>query len=271
MKGVYVKSLASLTVTGLIGFLFICQQMLKSFNIYINIVWYLFMTIEFGGGVIVYYIVKNKRLNERLYQLDIQNKMLEKNYVQISEFYRSNAKLYHDMRHHLNVVCYILEKGETGQAKQYVESLKNAGGFLTVKKRTGLDVVDVVLSELERQAAGKAVSVFIKSQILAQDINIEQRDLCVLLANLMDNAVEAAQEEIKVAIKRIQDMLIICVQNDCHMLPLRKNGKFQTTKKDRINHGWGIQNIEDIVQKYQGSIEYRTQDDKFFVDIMINV
>lgn len=266
-----VKYSAYMVAAGLIGFSFIAQQMLLAFDISINMFWYLFLTVVAVAVSSVYYFIKSRLLQRNLLQMDTQNRILENNYTQVSEFYHSKAKLYHDMNHHLNAVHHMLEEGEVDQAKQYIESLSDVDSSFVIKRRTKIDMIDIILSELERKAEEKGVSVSIETQLLPQDMGIEKRDLCSLFANLTENALEAAEKEIRIVVKTIQGMLLIQIQNDCRRIPEKRNGRFLTHKQDGQSHGWGTQNIEDIVRRYQGNVEYKIGEGVFAVEAIINI
>ena len=79
----YIKHSAYMVVTGLIGFSFIAQQMLLSFDISINMFWYLFVSVVIAVILSIYYFLKNRQLQENLCQMDTQNRILENNYMSV--------------------------------------------------------------------------------------------------------------------------------------------------------------------------------------------
>ena len=265
------KFFAIISFIGLLGCTFLQIQMLSSFNIAVNMAWLVLMVLISIVLFVGYYITKSKQLQERLRLVDEQNEMLERNYEQLKDFYSANAKLYHDMNHHLNAMYYMLQQGEREQAKEYIESIKEPIDSFAVKLRTGIDVLDVILYEAERKAQEKNVLLQMEVSKLPQDMVVKKKDLCALLANLLDNALEAAQKEVKMLIKSLQGQLLIQVQNDYSVEPVRKGERFVTTKKDKQSHGFGTQNIAYVVQQYDGSMNYKIQDGVFCVDIMLNL
>lgn len=117
------KYLTCISVMGVCGMAFISVQILSGFSIEITAVYYAFLivlsVIIFTG----YYIVQYKRLAEQVKLLDSRNELLEKSYDRISDIYSSNARLYHDMKHHLSALQFMMEEGKEEEAKVYLAEL----------------------------------------------------------------------------------------------------------------------------------------------------
>ncbi|MES8989573.1 ATP-binding protein, partial [Oliverpabstia intestinalis] len=102
----------------------------------------------------------------------------------------------------------------------------------------------------------------------------ENSDLCVILGNLLDNAIEAAEnsenKEIDVRIVYVKNKLKITVKN-YYTGKIKKDtgGNFISTKSDTKNHGIGLQSVTRIVDAYGGVMEVRTDHSVFQVDIII--
>lgn len=101
------------------------------------------------------------------------------------------------------------------------------------------------------------------------EIDIKDNDMCVLLANLLDNAIEACEkveEErrlIYLRIKRQNQMLLIFIKNAIQERETEKREFFKTSKKNKELHGLGIKCIDNVIQKYDGHKEYSIQKDNF--------
>lgn len=264
------KYTAYISVVGLVGLTFIITQMLAGFKVSISVILFGYVLLVSSGIFMFYYIVKSKNLQMLIGILDVQNEMLERNYQQLSDFYTANAGLSHDMNHHLRSLYHMLQEGNPAQARRYIESLQNTLNFVEIERWTGIDVIDVILNEMKKKAEGKGICLDINAGVVSQDIGIEKKDMCSLFANLLENAVEAAKEEVMVTIKYVHRMLLVEVKNDYQVKPLIKDGRLMTRKENALRHGLGTQNIERIVRKYDGTIEYKIQDHEFYAGIMMN-
>ncbi len=94
-----------------------------------------------------------------------------------------------------------------------------------------------------------------------QHTNIRSVDLVAILGNLLDNALEAAEgtEEdlrfINLTIRRINEMLIIKLENGCKAAPVTAEGELKTTKQDTDLHGWGLKSVRTTAEHYDGTVE----------------
>lgn len=264
------KYIIIVTAVGLGGASFFTLSMLSEFSYSDNMGWYLFLTILAIIILSYYFYIKREQMQDKIHLLDIQNSMLERNYESVTAFYAENAKLYHDMNHHLDAIGQMLQAGHNQEAVSYIESLREPLKSSKISVRTGIDVIDTVLYEAEQRARKKEIIMEMKIQSLPQDMLVAKKDICALFANILDNAIDAADKEIYMSVKKVYGMLLIELKNDYSVRPIKKNNRFVTSKQDYNHHGWGMQIIEQIVEKYDGSIEYELGD-KFRVEIMINI
>lgn len=202
--------------------------------------------------------------------LEKHNELLEKSYEQINQTYIENAKLYHDMRHHFNELYRLAEQENSLKAKEYLEDIIKPLEAKSVVYRTGVELLDVIFSEMEHEAQRKEISINFDVQQLPQDMIISQKDLCALYVNLLENAVEAAKSSINICVKQIHNMMLITIINDYIEKPLMKEGRFITRKKDKEKHGWGTKIVEQIIQKYEGNIEYKINEDYVMIEAVLS-
>ena len=92
--------------------------------------------------------------------------------------------------------------------------------------------------------------------------NIRSVDLCAILGNLLDNAIEAARQvpdpsgrTVALTIRRIHQMLVIKVENSFAAAPVQENGQLQTTKIGGGLHGWGLKSAQTAAEKYDGMVQ----------------
>lgn len=171
--------------------------------------------------------------------------------------------LRHDMRNHMAVLQGLLDNGDTGKAAEYLRELLGSaalsGGRRICAHETANAVLSVKLGEMERLGIPADFQVN-----LPEKLDISDTDLCALLGNALDNAMEACTKvktpDIRLRCRMDKGMLMLMVSN-----PLSGDEKpgLGTTKADGKNHGFGLPGMAEIARRCGGSLDTRTEDGRF--------
>ena len=232
---------------------------------------YVFLSCLVSLLLMVCFCFCQSQLKMQISVLDTQYDLIESQYVRAQNFYAENAKLYHDIKHHLRALERLLQNGDQREALAYIESVQEPLQCKMIPVHTGVDIVDTVIYEAKEKAEQRNILLQVETPILPSELKIEDRELCVLCANLLDNALKAAKEQIKLNIAIAAGFLVIEMENDYKEKPLVKNNHFVSEREqDSLAHGWGMKIIEQIVGKYQGELSIRV-DMQVSIKILLDV
>ena len=232
---------------------------------------YVFLSCLVSLLLMVCFCFRQSQLKMQISVLDTQYELIESQYVRAQNFYTENAKLYHDIKHHLRALERLLQNGDRREALAYIESVQEPLQCKMIPVHTGVDIVDTVIYEAKEKAEQRNILLQVETPILPSELKIEDRELCVLCANLLNNALEAAKEQIRLNIAITAGFLVIEMQNDYKEKPLVKNNHFVSEREqDSLAHGWGMKIIEQIVEKYHGELSIRV-DMQVSIKILLDV
>lgn len=219
---------------------------------------YVFLSCLVSLLLMVCFYFRQSQLKMQISVLDTQYELIESQYVRAQNFYTENAKLYHDIKHHLRALERLLQNGDRREALAYIESVQEPLQCKMIPVHTGVDIVDTVIYEAKEKAEQRNILLVVETPILPSGLKLEDREFCVLFANLLNNALEAAKEQIRLNIAITAGFLVIEMQNDYKEKPVVKNNHFVSEREqDSLAHGWGMKIIEQIVEKYQGELSIR--------------
>lgn len=195
---------------------------------------------------------------------------LQQQYAYYEEKLKSEEtvrKLYHDMKNHL----LLLEKQNSFETRQMAADLRQQIAEYEDYIHTGNEFLDIIIRDKARKAKEDQVDF---SAVIHFDQGgfLEPIDISTIFGNALDNALEASlklpREQRLVTVKAdcVRDMLSVVVENNC--LP-SEGGCERTSKEDKFLHGFGIRNIRQAVEKYDGQCLIRQGKDCFQLKILL--
>ena len=223
--------------------------------------------------LIVLYVIYTEKINEIKFASG-QNEMIEKNYNNMIALYQKRDRIYHDMKNHLSVLSLLISDKDLERAEEYISKIISPIVQLENKKYSGNRIVDIILNDKYEKASEADISFEINVCPL-EDKVIQDIDWCSILSNLLDNAIEACKEvedgkrTIKVNIVQNECAVFVKVINTYNGLISFSNGKILSHKKEKGMHGLGMESIKCTVEKYNGLLEYKWDEDIFIVNISL--
>lgn len=208
-------------------------------------------------------------------QLEAAQEIIEKdreNYKILEENERELRDLRHDIRKYMEVIRGLNgENKDSIDIKRFVTDLENVVSNITSVSYTGNETLDSILNIKGRRAKALDIKYFVKSNI-SSSINISEMDLSTILCNTIDNAIEGSfkteEASIVIYIESNDEYVKFLIENTANEVVFA-DGKIETSKKDKKNHGRGIRNIQTAVLKYGGKVRFDYDEGVFIVDIEI--
>lgn len=225
--------------------------------------------------ILFFYRIGNQLQREHELELQLRLARITKEYEhQIHENTKILKALRHDLKNHFIVLEGYLKKNEVWQAKKYLEQIRGK----IIKSNNIVDIDNIALSALltEKSNLCKEKGISFYTQFVRDArLTISDIDLCTIIGNLMDNAIEAAEKvskgekSIDIYIKVKEKIVQIVCLNNYQVEPKIEKGKLFTIKKEKNNHGIGLKNVEIIVDKYDGFMKYDFEKNKFNIEIIL--
>lgn len=188
----------------------------------------------------------------------------EKKYEQVSRNFKTLNSIIHDTNKHFIYIAECAAKGDVKEIRNYAMKASHTIDSSYRRINTGFLPVDALLSNAIDEGAQVGIDIRTDIRINSDMISIPNYDLCVVLGNLLDNAVEACEKvtdtenrKISVIIATEEGKLLINVNNTAER---KMNDELKSDKGDNINHGYGLNNVKDIAEKYYGVFRIQRQE-----------
>lgn len=212
-------------------------------------------------AVLVFNMSRQYEVEKELARLKSeQAELLEREYTALNQVYEANARLFHDFHNHIGVLQQLITHQDYNKALEYLGELQAPVKEIADAVHTGDETVDYLINSRITAAFTSHIQLEVQVEF-PRNTNIHSADLCAIVGNLLDNALEAAgkvrapeRRMVRLTIRRIHQMLVIKVENDFEEIPMDENGQFSTTKRDGGLHGWGLKSARAAAEKYDGTV-----------------
>lgn len=226
-------------------------------------------------GLFLFYIIQVKG-EEKNRILNLRNDLLEANYQALKKAYDENRVLSHDFRNHIMAISHLIQEQRNDEALKYIRTYIEAASVINYRVESGCEIMDIIINCKIAEAAEKNIRFVYKIDYVG-NICIEDIDICALLANLLDNSIEACEiisnkdRWIYLKIKQNNNMLLIWASNSIVESKKESINFFQSAKKDQVLHGLGMKSIDNVIKKYDGYKEYDIQENRFQIFISLPI
>ena len=214
----------------------------------------------------------SKRIDKQI--AAYQRELIETHYAEVENMYKQIRGWRHDYRNHIQVMKAYAADGNLEAIQSYLDELDTDLSTVDTVIKTGNAMADAILNSKISLANSKNSPVHADAHIPLA-LTTSEIDLCVIIGNLFDNAIEASlklpEEErmIRVYMDMKNTQLYISFTNFTSTKKLSKVGNIFKTTKSGDGHGFGLVRIDNIVERLDGYISRNSEDGAFTTEILL--
>ena len=227
-------------------------------------------------NLFIYYLFYRvtKEYREKLGRQALEHRMAmnQQHMEEVNTLYQNLRAIRHDLLNHITIMDGMIQQRNYRELDSYFQTLRKNNLSVEQFVDCGHVSVNALINPKLSYAKELGIKVSIRAS-LAPDIKITETDLCALLANLMDNAIEACnhvkEPVLELDMHPERSYLSIVVRNTVEHDVLKDNPKLHTTKQDKQIHGIGLSIVHTIVDRYDGMIDFSVEEHMFTVKVLL--
>ena len=229
-------------------------------------------------NIVVFYLINDIveeeiKIHENMaFHIQVENQL--EMYRSISENFDHQKRKTHEYKNQIACIESLLSKKQYSKLEEYVKNLYGSLNNEPDAINTNNIIVNAILNAKYREADAKGIVFVFKVNDLSA-LRLSDEDLVTILSNLLNNAIEACEacedkKVIKFKFVKDESLIIIGVKNTSNYDIIYEDGKIKSTKtSDTDEHGVGIKNIVNIIEKYGGSYIIENKNKEFYFSIVI--
>ncbi|MBQ4536861.1 MAG: GHKL domain-containing protein [Lachnospiraceae bacterium] len=181
-------------------------------------------------------------------------------------------RMRHDLKNHLEVIHSLCEEGNWEELKKYTKQWNNDTSLSENRILTGNKIADIIIRSKSKIAQEQGIRFTFSGSLVTLE-KIDAPDICGLLANAYDNAIEACAgvpgAYIHTEAQYTRNYIVIYISNSAPKKVNIRNNNIATTKKDKHTHGYGTSIMKRIARKYNGNCTFHYAKETFRVKIVL--
>ncbi len=203
---------------------------------------------------------------------EYQDKILRTQRDEVENIYRTMRGWRHDYHNHMQTIKAYLSMNRVEETLTYLDHLEEDLDSIDIAIRTGNVSVDAIVSSKISLADRKDIRVSCKAAV-PKELKVSDVDLCVVIGNLLDNAIESCakipreKRFLRLYIGIFKKQLYISVSNATEERKRRRMSEFISSKYG--NHGHGLRRIDAIAEKYDGYVNRKNEPGVFATEVML--
>lgn len=201
-----------------------------------------------------------------------QSELIQKHCEEVQNIYQTMRGWRHDYHNHIQTLLALC--GDEAHTREYLWRLNDDLTTVDTVLKTGNVMVDAILNSKLSLLKSKGIAVNAKA-IVPENLAVSEIDLCTVIGNLLDNAMEAVLRQpeetekfVRVFIGVLKEQLYISVYNSTGTAPKKKGNTYLSTKPG-ANHGFGLMRVDRIVEKYGGFLNRQHEEGVFATEVML--
>lgn len=214
----------------------------------------------------------DRMINRRIERY--QSELLQKYCDEVESMYRKMRGWRHDYHNHIQALQASMALGKYDEVNQYLADLNQDLTVVDTVVKTGRVMVDAILNGKMNIAAQNEIPVNAKAKI-PEGTPVSDIDLCVIIGNLLDNAIEENKRLpldsrfIRVYMGRKNTQFYLSVTNAAGKKRVKTDSRFLSAKG--VEHGFGLARVESVVKKYGGYFSADSEDGGFTAELLIGI
>lgn len=224
-------------------------------------------------GFVINQFTQNALLIEQKKEIEKYLDAQESHYEYLKNKERETKKFRHDLRSHMQIIKEMTKQGKYDLVEKYFEEINEKVEALENKVSVYNEIVDAIINQYYSIACDKQITMEVVGKFPVK-CNVSTYDLCTIFSNILTNAIEATQKADKKTIKLVcgnneDGEVFINLSNTYNKATRMENCRMMTTKLDKELHGFGLENVCDSVDKYDGVMDVYETNEEFFIEIML--